>query len=190
MLDRLPLRASRLGIAALICLTSACAPKIGDSCDNSTDCSVNGDRVCDTAQPGGYCTVRGCDPDSCQEGAICVEWRFSPSRTATTYCMKRCGSCRSGYDCVSDDDPRLADESGTPIARITDLSSRRRDARFCAAVEGFTPITPSDLGAADMSTAPDFGTDQGADAGSDMGSGAGSDMGSDAGSDAGADAGP
>jgi hypothetical protein len=76
-----------------------CKPHIGDGCTSSTDCSVNGTRICDTAQPGGYCTIRGCDPDGCPEGAVCVEWRYDPIRTAATWCMKRCGSegsCRRG----------------------------------------------------------------------------------------------
>ncbi|MFW5740185.1 MAG: hypothetical protein ACOC1F_07450, partial [Myxococcota bacterium] len=49
-----------------------CNPKIGDDCTNSTDCSVSGDRLCDTTQPGGYCTVFNCEPDMCPEEAQCV----------------------------------------------------------------------------------------------------------------------
>ena len=132
-------RAAILASALTIALVStACAPEIGRGCSVSTDCSVNNDRACDTAQPGGYCTILGCDPDSCPDGAICVEWRFEPSRTAATYCMKRCGSCRDQYECIGEDDPRLI-EDGQPIARITDLSNSRRDARFCAAVRDIDP---------------------------------------------------
>ncbi|MEZ4324524.1 MAG: hypothetical protein R3B40_04845 [Polyangiales bacterium] len=125
---------------------AGCSPEIGDKCSISTDCSFNGDRICDTAQPGGYCTVQGCDPDSCPNGAVCVEWRFEPSRTTATYCMERCrSSCgRRGYECVADDDPRL-ESNGGPLARVTDLGSRR-DAKFCAAV--------SDTAATSMSLAP------------------------------------
>ena len=104
-----------LRIALLLALSlfalSGCAPAIGDSCSNSTDCSVNGDRVCDIAQPGGYCTVRGCDPDTCPGTAVCVAFRFEPLRTAETWCMDRCksdGACRqgAGYRCVGADDER------------------------------------------------------------------------------------
>ena len=120
---------------------SGCSPEIGDKCSISTDCSVNGDRICDTAQPGGYCTVQGCDPDSCPNGALCVEWRFEPSRTTATYCMERCGSScsRRGYECVADDDERL-ESAGMTLARVTDLGSRR-DAKFCAAVSDSTGAT-------------------------------------------------
>ena len=131
-------RLGTLADALVFVLMAGCASEIGDKCSISTTCSVNGDRICDTALPGGYCTVQGCDPDSCPDGAVCVEWRFSPSRTTSTYCMERCrGSCgRRGYECVADDDPRL-ESDGTSLARVTDLG-RRRDARFCAAVSGVT----------------------------------------------------
>lgn len=137
-LQRSPL-AQRAGLLACLVVATAaaqgCAPEIGDSCSISTDCSSNADRICDTAQPGGYCTIQGCDPDGCPDNAVCVEWRFSPSRTTVTYCMQKCGgsSCgRSGYECVAEDDERLQTD-GVSIARVTDLGSRR-GAKFCAAV--------------------------------------------------------
>lgn len=90
----------------------ACAPKIGDNCTSSTDCSQNGDRLCDTTQPGGYCTVFNCEPDTCPEEAQCIAFdqRLDPAcsdpqswaRFERTFCMRRCdndGDCRSGYVC-------------------------------------------------------------------------------------------
>lgn len=138
-------RLAAVAAALLFVLMGGCARKIGDKCSISTDCSVNGDRICDTAQPGGYCTVQGCDPDSCPDGAVCVEWRFEPSRTTSTYCMERCrGGCsRGGYECVADDDPRL-ESGGTSLARVTDLGGRR-DAKFCAAVAGVTAASSMSL---------------------------------------------
>src|SRR5690606_9214892 len=105
---RPPVRALLLlaAVAASAALgLTACAPVVGDGCDNSIDCSVNGDRFCDLAQPGGYCTVVGCDPDACPDDAVCVEWRFEPRRLAESWCMRSCkktSSCdRSGsYACV------------------------------------------------------------------------------------------
>jgi hypothetical protein len=87
-----------------------CAPKIGDSCSVSTDCSVNGDRLCDTTQPGGYCTVFNCQPDSCPGNSVCVAFRDSSCgevsgravRFQRTFCMASCdsnGDCRAGYTC-------------------------------------------------------------------------------------------
>lgn len=132
--SRLPARSAFVALMVLLASASGCAPEIGDRCQVSTDCSVNGDRICDTSQPRGYCTVQGCDPDSCPNGAVCVEWRFEPSRTTATYCMERCrsGCGRDGYECVADDDARL-ESNGVSLARVTDLGGRR-DAKFCAAV--------------------------------------------------------
>ena len=42
---------------------AGCSAEIGDDCSNSTDCSSTGDRLCDTTQPGGYCTLFNCEPD-------------------------------------------------------------------------------------------------------------------------------
>src|SRR5206468_6843571 len=36
----------------LAALLTGCTPKIGDDCQTSVDCSQQGDRLCDTAQPG------------------------------------------------------------------------------------------------------------------------------------------
>lgn len=95
---------------------SACAPKIGDSCNNSNDCSANGDRLCDTTQPGGYCTIFNCDPTNCPfDESLCVAFNnvvstvgicpdpHRPSPYARTFCMARCkksSDCRAGYECT------------------------------------------------------------------------------------------
>ena len=152
------LRLLRAALFAFAVSAVGCAPAIGDSCQNSTDCSANGDRICDTAQPGGYCTIIGCDPDSCPGTHVCVEWRFEPSRTAVTYCMRNCNKCgRTGYECVNTDDDRLQDDNGEPIARVID--SDRRNARFCAAVSTIsgsgTPLMSEEP--ADYSVDPDAG---------------------------------
>ncbi|HSN81608.1 MAG TPA: hypothetical protein VLS88_03435 [Polyangiales bacterium] len=122
-----------------------CQQNIGDACGSSTDCSLTGDRQCDLAQPGGYCTVFSCDPDTCPQGA-CVEWRFIPSRTAETWCMKTCNddrNCRSEYSCVL---PSAIDRNGQfdptlpqdeQVARIIDLEGNPTDSRICVA------LTPS-----------------------------------------------
>jgi hypothetical protein len=138
----LPRRVLFALFAVTVLGAAGCAPKIGDKCSRSSDCSVNGDRFCDTAQPHGYCTVIGCDPDTCPDGALCVEWRFEPSRTSATWCMKSCGtnkSCRGGsYACVHEGDPELYDEDGVPLARVIDLEVDRDEdgfveRGFCAA---------------------------------------------------------
>jgi hypothetical protein len=96
-----------------------CTPAVGDRCTLSTDCSIQGTRVCDTSQPNGYCTLFACTPNSCPDNAACVELNASvpgcpyddygaPSRSGRAMCLKTCGSdsdCRQGegYVCA---DPR------------------------------------------------------------------------------------
>ena len=106
--------------AALLAASSACTPKIGDKCTISTDCSQSGDRLCDTSQPGGYCTQFNCRGNTCPDKAACVLFdsslpgcsyddrsgRFG-GRTARSFCIERCetdADCRDGsYVCA---DPR------------------------------------------------------------------------------------
>ena len=98
---------------------AGCTPSIGDKCVLSTDCSIQGDRLCDTSQPDGYCTIFNCTGNLCPDEAACV--MFHPnvpgcpyddraglvgSRTARTFCVYRCqkdSDCRSNYVCA---DPR------------------------------------------------------------------------------------
>lgn len=98
---------------------AGCAPKIGDKCVLSTDCSTRGDRLCDTSQPEGYCTQFNCRGNDCPDQAACVLFdsalpgcgyddRSGPggARTSRAFCSARCkvdGDCRGGYVCV---DPR------------------------------------------------------------------------------------
>lgn len=100
-------------------MASSCTPEIGDTCKVSTDCSIRGDRLCDTSQPGGYCTQLNCSGNGCADEAACVLFnsalpgcgfddRSGPlgSRVARSFCMAQCesnGDCRPGYVCA---DPR------------------------------------------------------------------------------------
>ena len=104
---------SQLALVALAAaLSFGCKPEIGDECSVSTDCSSTGDRLCDTTQPNGYCTIFNCEPGTCPEEAICVAFFTSTSmacqdpqdddRLQRTYCMRSCdvdGDCRSQYAC-------------------------------------------------------------------------------------------
>ncbi len=103
-----------LWLIPISALLLGCAPKIGKSCTLSTDCSQLGDRLCDTNQPDGYCTIFNCEPDNCPD-SICVG--FDPSldpacrnvddgrwpRFQRSFCMAPCSSdsdCRDGYECI------------------------------------------------------------------------------------------
>lgn len=109
-----------LGLGAVV-VAQACTPEIGDKCIVSTDCSVQGDRLCDTSQPGGYCTQLNCRGNDCFDEGACVLFNSAipgcnyddraggyGSRIARSFCMAQCdndGDCRPDYVCA---DPRTA----------------------------------------------------------------------------------
>ena len=80
-------------------VASGCARKIGDECTTAADCNPNGTRSCDSSQPGGYCTIQGCDETSCPDEAACI--RYFPAQYLTKPCdptrdpaMRRDRLCR------------------------------------------------------------------------------------------------
>jgi hypothetical protein len=93
------MNALRIFVACLAVVASfgACAPIVGDACEDQTDC---GQRLyCELAMPGGYCTQRNCLASPCPEEGVCIRFNADVS-----YCMKPCQSdsdCRSGYECVT-----------------------------------------------------------------------------------------
>jgi len=59
-------------VAAVLLL--GCGKEIGDSCIINSDCDPENTRVCDVSSAGGYCTVIGCDYDTCPDEAVCVRF--------------------------------------------------------------------------------------------------------------------
>ena len=104
-------------LSAALGTVAACKPTIGDKCVLSTDCSTQGDRLCDTSQPGGYCTEFNCVANGCPDEAACVLFNSNVpgcgyddrsgaygSRVARGFCVAKCGNdndCRGGYVCRS-----------------------------------------------------------------------------------------
>ena len=145
----LKLRAS-LGLALLLLVGSGCAPRIGDKCTTNQNCSGQTQRLCDNSQPGGYCTLFGCNPTSCPaDESVCVsfgaslspvEGCSSPDLTAPAakaFCMKWCGQdsdCRSGYACV--------DVGGDDPWGATVVQRSPRSTKICIAPESSAPIPP------------------------------------------------
>src|SRR5262249_27604572 len=125
-------------------LLLGCAPKIGKSCTLSTDCSQLGDRLCDTTQPGGYCTIFHCEPDTCPDsGCVGFYAQLDPAcgtsddgrtpRFERTFCMAKCSnSCRDGYECVdlspSPKDPNDPLKRG---AKIVDIKNDIHATKVC-----------------------------------------------------------
>lgn len=128
-----PVRAAfRLLLLASLLGGAGCAPRIGDGCSNSANCSINNDRLCDTSQPGGACTVLDCQPDRCPDDAVCVRFNPTPPRRQVVACMRRCGGdgdCRTGdgYACTN------VEELRTMGLAAEVLDRGRPDAHFCVA---------------------------------------------------------
>lgn len=151
-------RVTQLLLLLLVPLAVACGHSIGDSCTLSSDCSPNGDRICDSTSLDGYCTVRGCDFGTCPGEATCVRFfpianvaktcpngqsdctldelctagKCAPRTSEERYCMKKCGGhgdCREGYECR--DLERALVHGGEPVPDPDEPSSPEFTA-FCA----------------------------------------------------------
>jgi hypothetical protein len=81
---------ARIAFAGLLAALAspACHRDIGDDCQTSVDCDPNGTRACDLSQPGGYCTILGCDEKSCPSGSVCI--RSFPVQFLSTPCNPVC----------------------------------------------------------------------------------------------------
>jgi hypothetical protein len=149
---RLPL--SQAVLVLLLGLSAfACTPKIGDSCTVSTNCSASGDRLCDITEPGGYCTIFNCEPGSCPDSSVCINFgtelssvdQCSSSQGNSPYqrsfCMAPCssdGDCRGGYSCQDLSGKPKADGSpGNALGAV--LADNTGDGRVCAARAVSTP---------------------------------------------------
>jgi len=181
-----------------ICLAAGsaalgCTPKIGDDCAVSTNCSTTGDRLCDVTQPGGYCTKFNCEPGSCPEDSVCVNFGTtlspiqgcSPSQANSPYkrsfCMATCGSdsdCRGGYRCLAPVPGPVTD--GTFNAVLAEHSS---GSKVCAVPPRAEPTGTSnevcigsDAGPAEGGSSSTAGSG-GAQAGSSSNGGAGGSSG-------------
>lgn len=107
-------------VAAVFALgAAACAKQVGDSCKTNIDCNIEGSRPCDISQPGGYCTVEGCNLNSCPDEAMCV--RFFPSKYLTQPCDPATEDSTSNA-CAADE---LCLESGL-------CAPRGSERRYCA----------------------------------------------------------
>ncbi len=118
-----------------ICALSAgaCGKNIGDACGNNVDCSITGDRFCDTAPPNGYCTVEGCDVDSCPGDSVCVRFYVSLQSKPCYHSpdevrgqtMGTTGPCNPDERCLCDESKAGACTDPT-IAHCAPENSERR----------------------------------------------------------------
>jgi hypothetical protein len=132
------MRQSMLAIAVSVLATGVfsaalgCAPKLGDACNNRADCSVNNDRDCDLAQPGGYCTIANCEPNSCGEDGVCVRFKPDEPRLSANWCMATCGNTgdcdRDRYVCLS---AEQLNEKAPKGRRVAEVLEGRDTRKFC-----------------------------------------------------------
>jgi hypothetical protein len=121
---------TRLRSISLVLLVFAsavgCGKKIGDECGNNVDCSIAGDRFCDTAPVGGYCTVEGCDVGTCPDEAVCV--RFYTA-LLTRPCTYDAASPRG--DCAPDERCLCDQTSGDACAGTAHCAPENSERRWC-----------------------------------------------------------
>jgi hypothetical protein len=93
--------------------TASCGRKIGDNCQTAADCDPSGGRICDLSQPGGYCTILGCNETSCPTEATCI--RNFPAQFLSKPCNPFCEDrlCQSGADGGADGGP--GSDAGLPL---------------------------------------------------------------------------
>lgn len=151
---------------ALVALFAACSPEIGDECSTALDCSASGTRLCDMTQRGGYCTLEGCEENTCPEEAVCVQFGrriegHSVERLARTFCMYKCDS---DGDCRTDDNYKCyAAQSGTKGVKAFGAGNEAEilgnfEQKFCAQVPSTFTLPKPDQG---MSSMPPMSEDAG-----------------------------
>ncbi len=136
---------------------AACGRRVGDACKYNTECNeATTERTCDLSQPGGYCTIEGCDEKSCPSKSVCI--RFFPRLFLTKPCnpaslpacqpdelclpsglcapraseRRYCAlGCSTNNDCRGGYECRLAGTLGTVALVVGDPDQA---VRFCAPV--------------------------------------------------------
>ena len=114
---------TRVSLLALVALLAvACSHQIGDSCQSSVDCDPSGTRSCDLSQPGGYCTIVGCDETTCPSEATCVRYYpVSLLELTTNPPAVHCDPACEDVDCPADGG---ADDAGAKDAGTGDAGAK------------------------------------------------------------------
>jgi hypothetical protein len=113
-------RAVRFCLLLGVVLVTGCSKDIGDACIVSSDCDPNGLRECDIASPGGYCTIQGCDYNTCPEDSACI--RFFTGSFDNRPCDPATEDQPGGMDQCSEDE--LCALAGHCVPRSSEV-------RFC-----------------------------------------------------------
>jgi hypothetical protein len=150
---------TRPALILLALCAVACGHKIGDTCGISADCSQDGTRVCDIYSHGGYCTIAGCDYNTCPSESVCIEFfpgvenavactaqtdcardeictlggQCAPVSVEQRFCMLSCSSnsdCRDAFECRTLDIMKM--HGGQPVPDPTATTTAVPDKPFCA----------------------------------------------------------
>ncbi|HEX8113396.1 MAG TPA: hypothetical protein VF516_36955 [Kofleriaceae bacterium] len=110
------------GLLAAGALVGGCGKEIGDACTLASDCSPNGDRICQCSNCSGtdptgdsakgYCTIQGCDFGTCPGEAVCVRF-FTGS-----FDNKPCTPQTADTDCSIDE---LCSLAGNCVPRSAEV---------------------------------------------------------------------
>lgn len=95
----------------LLAVLAGCTHNIGDPCGTNVDCSPAGDRFCDTSAIGGYCTIEGCDINTCPDNEPCVRF-FTPFTDDADRCGPTHPCARADERCIDDPMSTSADFTG------------------------------------------------------------------------------
>lgn len=152
----------RLSLILCLGIAAGCGKQIGDACIVSSDCSLDGTRVCDRGGTDGYCTIIGCDYATCPEEAVCVRFFAGgftnkpcganadcsldelctlqglcvPRAAEVRYCMAKCDTdsdCRDGYECRTF--PKMVEYGGQVAVSPDDhggVPDENNSPSFCA----------------------------------------------------------
>jgi hypothetical protein len=103
-------------LLVLALFAAGCGKEIGDACIVNTDCDPNGQRICvDPNTKSGYCTIQGCDFDTCPSEAACI--RFFTGQFNNKLCNPMTEDV-STDDCSLDE---LCDLGGHCVARSSEV---------------------------------------------------------------------
>jgi hypothetical protein len=141
-----------LTLPLLVFALAACGKKIGDECRTQFDCNDEDDtRSCDISQPGGYCTIEGCDERSCPEDSVCI--RFFPRAELLPMTCNAVAPDRGASECTPD---QLCLDAGRCAPRATEMrrcvkscgdNGDCRSGYECRLVGGDPAIAPGSAGA-------------------------------------------
>jgi hypothetical protein len=102
-------------LLVLALFAAGCGKEIGDACIIGTDCDPNGQRICDSSQKEGYCTIQGCNFDTCPSESECI--RFFTGQFNNKLCNAATEDV-STDDCSLDE---LCNLEGHCVARSSEI---------------------------------------------------------------------